>query len=415
LARGKPVWDAAIPAAREILDDVRRRGDLAVLEATERLDGVRPGSLLVPAASLRSALHRLDPSLRSALEFAALRIERFHRGSGPVGVEHAQESPGSRVGTVVRPLDRVGVYVPGGPRGYPSTALMGTIPARLAGVRGIVVATPPSRETGMPPDAVLAAAALGGATAALVAGGAQAIGALAYGTETVRPVDKIVGPGNAYVTAAKLLVADAVGTDGIAGPSEVLVVADATLSADALAVELLAQAEHDSDATAIGVLLDGRDPEDILHAAEAMARRLPAGDRALSTLRRTGTLVRVDRAEDAVALANGLSPEHLVLAIRDARRLLPAVRNAGAVFLGAATSAAFGDYVAGTNHILPTAGSARWRGGLGVHDFVKTVSVVELDAGEAARLASAGSAIAAAEGFDAHAAALRLREGVGPR
>lgn len=409
LLRDRAPWDRALAAARAIVDDVARRGDAALLEATERFDGVRPERLLLPRADLESALGRIPRALRDALEFAARQIEAFQRRQLPLGFEMAIAPGGSCAGLQPRALDRVGIYVPGGPRGYPSSALMGTIPAQVAGVREILVASPPSRKEARPSDAVLAAAALGGADEILVAGGAQAIAAMAFGTESVRRVDKIVGPGNAYVTAAKWLVADRVGTDGVAGPSEVLVIADDTLSTEALAVELLAQAEHDPDAVAIALLLDDRELGEILEAVEGLGRSLPRGREALEALRRNGWFVRMASMGQAVDVANALAPEHLVLAVRDARSYLHAVRNAGAVFVGPSSAAAFGDYVAGTNHILPTAGTARWRGGLGVLDFVKFVQYVEVARADARSLADSARVLAAAEGFEAHAAAARLR------
>jgi histidinol dehydrogenase len=400
--------DRALSAARDILDAVRTGGDADLLAATERFDGVRPATLILRRPEMREALETLGRDLRESLEAAAARIEAFHRMQLPLGYDLSSATDGLRVGEQPRALDRVGVYVPAGPSGYPSTALMGTIPARLAGVREIVLATPPAK-TGRPPDAVLAAAWLGGATEVLVAGGAQAIAALAYGTESVRPVDKIVGPGNVYVTAAKLLVQDRVATDGIAGPSEVLVVADDEASPDDVATELLAQAEHDSDAVAIGVVV-GDSMGDVRRAIESRARGLRRGAAALRALDRNGWLVRVASMSDAIDLSNRLAPEHLVLAVRDASAYVYAVRDAGCVFLGPRTTAALGDYVAGTNHVLPTAGSARWRGGLGVRDFVKFLSFVEAAPEASPRLRGSAARIARAEGFEAHAAALEARE-----
>ena len=408
LVRDRAPWDRALAASREILDRVARDGDEALLALAGRFDGVRPPRLVLRREDFESALGRIPRDLRDALAFAADRIRVFHRAQVPVGYEVPLGPGGSRAGQQPRALDRVGVYVPAGPAGYPSSVLMGVIPARLAGVREVVVATPPSK-TGTPPDSVLAAAALAGVDEVLVSGGAQAIGALAFGTASVRPVDKIVGPGNLYVTAAKLLVQDRVATDGIAGPSEVLVVADETLSTEALAAELLAQAEHDPEAVVIGVLVDDRSAEEVQRTVRRRASVLPRSSDVLATLERNGTLVRVASASQAIELANGLAPEHLVLAIRDADSFLYAVRNAGCVFLGPSTTAPLGDYTAGTNHILPTAGSARSRGGLGVRDFVKFLSYVEAAPSDLPALAAAGATIARAEGFPAHAAALESR------
>ncbi|MGQ0796433.1 MAG: histidinol dehydrogenase [Methanobacteriota archaeon] len=409
LERARPSTDRALDAAREVVEAVRARGDAAVLEFSERFDGVRPSRLVIRRPELEQALDRTPADLREALAFAASQIEAFHRMQLSAGYEIPIGPAGSRAGQQPRALGRVGVYVPGGPRGYPSSALMGCLPARIAGVDEIVVATPPARDAGRPPDAVLASAFLGGADEVLVAGGAQAIAALAYGTESVRPVDKIVGPGNAYVTAAKRLVADRVATDGIAGPSEVFVVADDSLPREAFAAELLAQAEHDADAVALGITVGEFDFAQLGKVIEARAQSLPRAREALDALSRQGALVQVSSVQQAIDLANALAPEHLVLAVRDARAYLYAVRNAGCVFLGPSTTAALGDYTAGTNHDLPTAGSARWRGGLSVRDFVKFVSFVEAAPEDLRRLSGPAATIARAEGFDAHAAALVSR------
>lgn len=409
LERTRPSMDRALDTAREVVEAVRARGDAAVLDYSERFDRVRPPRLVLRRPELEQALVRIPAELREALTFAASQVEAFHRMQLSTGYEIPIGPGGSRAGQQPRALRRVGVYVPGGPRGYPSSALMGCLPARIAGVDEIVVATPPAADAGRPPDAVLAAAFLGGADEVFVAGGAQAIAALAYGTASVRPVDKIVGPGNVYVTAAKSLVQDRVATDGIAGPSEVLVVADDSLPTEAFAAELLAQAEHDEEAVAIGVLVGDADLAQVHTMLEARAGGQTRSREAAEALARNGVLVRVASVGDAIDLANRLAPEHLVLAVRDARAHLYAVRNAGCVFLGPQTTAALGDYTAGTNHVLPTAGSARWRGGLSVRDFVKFLSFVEADPEDVAVLAGPAATIARSEGFDAHAAALEER------
>jgi len=408
IARDRESMERAFATAREIVDAVRRDGDAALLALTERFDRVKPRRLVLSRDELRSALDRIPAELREALAFASRQIVAFHRPQVPVGYEVAIGPGGSVAGQQPRALDRVGVYVPAGPRGYPSTVLMGGIPARLAGVREVLVATPPSRATGLPPDVVLAAAALADIDRVVVAGGAQAVAAMAYGTESVPRVDKIVGPGNVYVSAAKLLVQDRVATDGIAGPSEVAVIADGSLPPDLLAAELLAQAEHDPDAVAVA-LVAGNGVDQILEAVARRSESVPRGPEALAALRRNGWLVRVRSVAQAVEIADGLAPEHLVLAVRDARPLLYAVRNAGCVFLGRWTTAALGDYTAGTNHVLPTAGSARWRGGLGVRDFVRFVTYVEVAPSDLAALSGPAARIARAEGFEAHVASLEAR------
>ena len=313
LARSPAALEKPTAVAREVVAQVAREGDAALFALAERFDGVRPARLLLGRDALEEALLRLPLALADALRFAARQIEAFHRPQVPVGYEVSLGSVGSTAGQTPRALDRVGVYVPGGPAGYPSSVLMGVIPAKLAGVREVLVATPPSKVTGLPPDAVLAASSIAGADEVLVAGGAQAIAGMALGTESVRRVDKVVGPGNAYVTAAKLLLADRVGTDGIAGPSEVLVVADASLATEHLAAELLAQAEHDPDAVAIGVVVDDRDLGRVVEAAEARARSFPRSRQILESFARNGWLVKAPSVAYAVDLANLLAPEHVVL------------------------------------------------------------------------------------------------------
>jgi len=409
LARSPAALEKPTAVAREVVAQVAREGDAALFALAERFDGVRPARLLLGRDALEEALLRLPRALADALRFAARQIEAFHRPQVPVGYEVSLGSVGSTAGQTPRALDRVGVYVPGGPAGYPSSVLMGVIPAKLAGVREVLVATPPSKVTGLPPDAVLAASSIAGADEVLVAGGAQAIAGMALGTESVRRVDKVVGPGNAYVTAAKLLLADRVGTDGIAGPSEVLVVADASLATEHLAAELLAQAEHDPDAVAIGVVVDDRDLGRVVEAAEARARSFPRSRQILESFARNGWLVKAPSVAYAVDLANLLAPEHVVLGVGQARAYAYAIRNAGCVFLGPSTTAPMGDYSAGTNHVLPTSGSARWRGGLSVRDFVKFVSFLEVREADAGPLAAPASEIARAEGFFAHADALASR------
>lgn len=409
LARNRGSMDRALAAAREIVGQVEAKGDDALLAYAERFDGVRPAKLLLGRADLEAALARIPKALRDALAFAARQIDSFHKEQSPVGYEVPIGSGGSRAGQAPRAIDRAGVYVPGGPRGYPSSVLMGVLPARIAGVREILVATPPSKVTGLPPEAVLAAAAIAGADEVLVAGGAQAVAAMAVGTRTVRPVDKIVGPGNVYVTAAKLLLQDRVATDGIAGPSEVCVIADETLPTDVLAAELLAQAEHDADAVVVGIIVDGRSPDTVEAATRDGAKGLPRAEPIREALDRNGVLVQAESVSQALAIAEALAPEHLVLAVRDARAYLDGIRNAGCVFLGRWSAAPMGDYTIGTNHVLPTAGTARWRGALSVRDFVKFVSYVVVVPEDLDAFVAPAAEIARAEGFDAHAAALEVR------
>ena len=369
---------AVITAVDEILAAVRARGDAALVEYTERFDGYRAGEprdLEIPRRAFADAADRLDQGTRAALDYAADRIERYHAAAMPKSWRITDEH-GSSLGQEVRALDRVGIYIPGGRAAYPSTVLMTAVPARVAGVREIVLGTPPGADGAVDP-VVLAAAHVAGVTEGWKVGGAQAIAALAYGTASIRRVDKIVGPGNVYVALAKTRVFGEVGIDMLAGPSEVVVVADATANADWIAADLLAQAEHDPMARAV-LITDA--PPLVARVEAAIERRLAALPRreiAAEALRNHGALIVVARVDDAIELANRLAPEHLELMASVPAALLPRVRNAGAVFVGAHTPEVVGDYVAGPNHVLPTAGTARFASPLGTEDFVKRSSVIE--------------------------------------
>ena len=369
---------AVITAVDEILAAVRARGDAALVEYTERFDGYRAGGprdLEIPRRAFADAADRLDKATRAALDYAADRIERYHAAAMPKSWRITDEH-GSSLGQEVRALDRVGIYIPGGRAAYPSTVLMTAVPARVAGVREIVLGTPPGADGAVDP-VVLAAAHVAGVTEGWKVGGAQAIAALAYGTASIRRVDKIVGPGNVYVALAKTRVFGEVGIDMLAGPSEVVVVADATANADWIAADLLAQAEHDPMARAV-LITDA--PPLVARVEAAIERRLAALPRreiAAEALRNHGALIVVARVDDAIELANRLAPEHLELMASVPAALLPRVRNAGAVFVGAHTPEVVGDYVAGPNHVLPTAGTARFASPLGTEDFVKRSSVIE--------------------------------------
>ncbi|HEY8415538.1 MAG TPA: histidinol dehydrogenase [Thermaerobacter sp.] len=421
LDRRHPFDEEALAAARAIVEDVRRRGDEALLEYTLRWDAPEltvADGLEIPAGRLRRALEALPAGRRRALETAARRIAAYHARLLPRDVQWTDEA-GNRLGQLVRPLDRVGIYVPGGRAAYPSTVLMAAIPARLAGVREIVLVTPPRRD-GSVPEIVLAAAALAGVDRVFRVGGAQAIAALAYGTESVPPVDKIVGPGNAFVTAAKALVAARVGIDALAGPSEIVIVADDSADPAWVAADLLAQAEHDPLAVA-GCLSDS---PALLDAVEAeLDRRLAGAPRAAiaaAALER-GFLVATRDVAEAVELANRIGPEHLSLHVRDAESWLPRVRAAGAVFAGPFSPVAAGDYAAGTNHILPTGGAARHQSGVSPETFVRRIPFFAGTPDGAAAWASAAALLADAEGLPAHAASVRIRQevaeagGNGPR
>ena len=412
LDRREPFSPEIRAAAEAIVDDVRRRGDEALLEYTRRFDAphLTRDELVLPPDAPARALEALPAPLREALERAAARIAAYHRRFVPGDVAWTDEA-GNRLGRLVRPLDRVGIYVPGGRAAYPSTVLMTAIPARLVGVGEIVLATPP-RPDGSIPAVVLAAAALAGVRRVVRAGGAQAVAALAYGTERVPAVDKIVGPGNAYVTAAKAAVAHRVGIDALAGPSEIVIVADDAADPRWVAADLLAQAEHDPLAVVGCLSPDGA----LLDAvAEELRRQLAATPRAAvaAAAVERGFLVATASLAEAVELANRLAPEHLSLQVRDPEAWLGRVRAAGAVFLGPFAPVAAGDYAAGTNHVLPTGGAARHQTALGPEAFVRCIPFFAGSPDGVAAWAPAARTLAEAEGLPAHAASIRLREAVG--
>jgi histidinol dehydrogenase len=397
-------------AVDAILADVRARGDAALIEHTAKLDGFAATSALALAiapAEMDAALRALDPASRTALDYAAERIERYHVAAMPKSWRLTDEH-GSSLGQEVRPLDRVGVYIPGGRATYPSTVLMTAVPARVAGVKEIVLVTPPGADGRVNP-VVLAAARVAGVTEAWRLGGAQAVAALAYGTATIRRVDKIVGPGNIYVALAKTRVFGEVGIDMMAGPSEVVVVADGGANPDWIAADLLAQAEHDPMARAV-LITDAATLPPRVEAA--LDRRLAALDRrqiAAAALRDHGALIVTESLERAVEIANRLAPEHLELMVAVPAVLLPRVRHAGAVFLGAHTPEVVGDYVAGPNHVLPTAGTARFASPLGTEDFVKRSSVLEYSPSGLAAALPHLTTLSRIEGLTAHGRAAEAR------
>lgn len=394
-------------AVRALVEDVRRRGDAALREQALRFDRAALASLEVPREAWDAALAALEPAVRAGLEEAARNIAAFHRAQLPPPLE-VEVSPGVRLGRRAEPLERVAVYAPGGRAAYPSSVLMGVVPARVAGVREVVVCSPAGPD-GRPPAAVLAACALAGADRVFAIGGAGAIAAVAFGTETVPRCDKVVGPGNAYVTEAKRQLNGAIAIDSPAGPSEVLVIADGAADPEIIAAELICQAEHDPDAAAVLVCTVPR----ILEATRAaLARRVPAAPRreiVEAALAARGGLLLADSLEEALAFSARYAPEHLLLLVRDARAALDGVRAAGTVFLGAASSVAFGDYITGANHVLPTAGLARSYAGLSTLDFLRWYTYQEVSPEAAARLAGPTATLAEAEGLPAHAAAARLR------
>jgi histidinol dehydrogenase len=393
---------------RDIIADVRSRGDEALRDYAQRFDGVTLESLDVPRREWTRALDTLDPALRRALERAAANIATVHAAFRPAAIEVSPE-PGIVIGRRPDPLARVGVYAPGGRAAYPSSVLMGAVPARVAGVGEVIVCSPPS-PTGVPTDVVLAAAALAQADRVFAIGGAGAIAAMALGTDSVPRVDRIVGPGNAYVAEAKLQLVSHVTIDSPAGPSELLVLADESASPDVLARELLAQAEHDPDAAVIAVLVGGTAFADRVH--DALARLVATTSRAdivRVALAARSALLTCDALSDGVAFANDWAAEHLLLAVRDDVRdaTLAALRHAGTIFVGESASVAYGDYMTGANHVLPTAGLARCYSGLSTLDFVRWTTWQRVTPAAAAALADDVGTFADAEGLPGHAAAAR--------
>ncbi|MCC7272997.1 MAG: histidinol dehydrogenase [Alphaproteobacteria bacterium] len=395
-------------AAAAIIADVRARGDAAVIEHTRRFDRFDPaeGGLRIPDEALHRAIAACPPATIAALRLAAARIEAFHRMQMPAGIDHV-DTAGVRMGAVWRPIAAVGLYVPGGLAAYPSSVLMNAVPAKVAGV-GRLVMTVPTPDGKVAP-LVLAAAAIAGVDEVYRIGGAQAVAALAYGTAAIRPVDKIVGPGNAYVAAAKRRVFGTVGIDMIAGPSEILVVADAANDPDWIAVDLLSQAEHDTAAQSILFTDDAAFADRVVAAVDTALTGLPREAIARASWERFGAVVVLRDLDEAPALIDRLAPEHLELAVADPEHLCGRIRNAGAVFLGRHTPEAIGDYIAGPNHVLPTARSARFSSGLGVLDFLKRTTFVACDAASLARIGPAAVTLAEAEGLDAHARSIAIR------
>jgi histidinol dehydrogenase len=396
-------------AVDRIVDDVIRRGDEALLEYTNRFDRRRVDSaaaLEIPRERLQDALESIAPRQRSALELAASRIRDYHQRQVEQSWDY-RDSAGTLLGQKITPLDRVGVYVPGGKASYPSSVLMNITPARVAGVREVIMVVPaPDGEVS---DLVLAAAALAGADRVFGIGGAQAVAALAYGTATIPRVDKIVGPGNIYVAAAKRRVFGQVGIDMVAGPSEILVITDGQTPADWIAMDLFSQAEHDENAQSILVCPDSAFLDDV---AASIERLLPTMSRAEIIRRslsgRGGMILCRDLAE-AAEIANRVAPEHLELSIDDPEALLPAIRHAGAIFLGRYSAEALGDYCAGPNHVLPTSGTARFSSPLGVYDFQKRSSLIMCSREGIRELAPVAAELARGESLEAHALSAEYR------
>ena len=402
--------DTAVDAAvAEIVAAVRSRGDEAVLEYTrrfDRLDAATLAELEIARSECARALARIDADARAALEVAADRVRSFHERQKAESWSYL-DADGTRLGQRVTPLGRVGVYVPGGKAAYPSTVLMNVIPARVAGVSEVTMTVPtPDGERN---DLVLAAAALTGVDRVFTIGGAQAVAALAYGTQTIAQVDKIVGPGNAYVAAAKRRVFGVVGIDMVAGPSEILVVCDGSLDPDWVAMDLFSQAEHDELAQAIALCPDAGYLDRVAASIVRELARMPRRGVIEASLARRGALIATRDMEEAFALVNRIAPEHLELALADPDRWVDHVHNAGAIFLGRYSSEALGDYCAGPNHVLPTSRSARFSSPLGVYDFQKRSSLIAVSAQGAARLGRVAATLARGEGLPAHALSAELR------
>ncbi|SEI63933.1 histidinol dehydrogenase [Pseudomonas linyingensis] len=401
--------DAVNQRVLDIIKGVRERGDAALVEYTQRFDGVEATSmaeLILPRERLELALTRISVEQRTALEQAAERVRLYHERQKQDSWTYT-EADGTVLGQQVTPLDRAGLYVPGGKAAYPSSVLMNAIPAKVAGVAEVVMVVPTPR--GELNELVLAAACVAGVDRVFTIGGAQAVAALAYGTESVPQVDKVVGPGNIYVATAKRHVFGQVGIDMIAGPSEILVVCDGQTDPDWIAMDLFSQAEHDEDAQSILV-----SPDDAFldRVAESIARLLPTMERAeiiRTSLEARGALIQVADMEQAIAVANRIAPEHLELSVAEPQQWLAQIRHAGAIFMGRYTAEALGDYCAGPNHVLPTSGTARFSSPLGVYDFQKRSSIIFCSAAGASELGKTASVLARGESLTAHARSAEYR------
>ena len=401
--------DAVNQRVLDIIKAVRERGDAALVEFTQRFDGLEVAGmadLILPRERLELALSRITAEQRQALEIAAERVRSYHEKQKQDSWTYA-EADGTVLGQKVTPLDRAGLYVPGGKASYPSSVLMNAIPAKVAGVPEVVMVVPTPR--GEINELVLAAACIAGVDRVFTIGGAQAVAALAYGTESVPPVDKIVGPGNIYVATAKRHVFGKVGIDMIAGPSEILVVCDGRTDPDWIAMDLFSQAEHDEDAQSI---LLSPDAAFLDRVGESIARLLPTMERAdiiRASLEARGALIQVADMAQAIIVANRIAPEHLELSVENPEQYLPLIRHAGAIFMGRYTAEALGDYCAGPNHVLPTSGTARYSSPLGVYDFQKRSSIIHCSAAGASELGKTASVLARGESLTAHAQSAEYR------
>ncbi len=410
-------WSADTDAAIEqrvadILADVQHRGDAAVLEYTQRFDGLSANSvaeLEITQAELQAALNSIPTAQREALQAAAARVRKYHEAQKQASGESwsYRDDDGTLLGQKVTPLDRVGIYVPGGKAAYPSSVLMNAIPAHVAGVQDIIMVVP--TPAGVRNPLVLAAACVAGVSRAFTVGGAQAVAALAYGTATIPKVDKITGPGNAYVASAKKRVFGTVGIDMIAGPSEILVLADGSTPAEWVAMDLFSQAEHDELAQSILLCPDAAYIDAVQAAIDRLLPAMPRREIIAKSLNDRGALILTRDMAEACAISNRIAPEHLEVSSQDPHQWEPLLRHAGAIFLGAYTSESLGDYCAGPNHVLPTSGTARFSSPLGVYDFQKRSSLIEVSQAGAQPLGRIAAELAYGEGLQAHARAAELR------
>lgn len=405
-SRLKSLFDTEDPeiAVSKIIAEVRRSGDGALKELTRRIDGIELGSLEVSRQEITGAYQSVSPELVAALKAAAERVKTFYRAQKSLIWE---KGLAGHTGQLIRPLERVGLYVPGGTASYPSTVLMTAIPARIGGVRDVIIVTPPGKSGKVPP-ATLVAADIAGASRVFSVGGAQAVAALAYGTESIPVVDKICGPGNIFVMLAKKQVFGAVDIDGLEGPSELLVIADEYADPGFCAADLLAQAEHDAMAKAVLVVTSRKIAGEVLAEVERQLQTLPRRE-IIDVSLQNGLIAVVDDIDQAVTLANLYAPEHLGLMVDKAAEVAGKISNAGCVFVGGYASVVTGDYIAGPSHVLPTGGTARFSSPLNIGDFMKLTDLVTVDKSELERIAPAAIAIARAEGLEAHARALEKR------
>ena len=406
--RGKVVDEVLKDVVRKILDDVAKRGDAALFEYTEKFEGffLNADTVEVKPHEMEAAITNLDEGDLNVLEFAARRIEKFHRKQLPSSWQVSEEE-GIELGQLILPLDRVGIYAPGGLAPYPSTVLMAAIPARIAGVREIILVTPSKGERVNP--LILAAAKLSGVDRIFKIGGAQAVAALAYGTESVPPVDKIVGPGNVYVATAKGMVYGKVGIDMMAGPSEILIISDGMVAPSVVAADLLSQAEHDEIASAILLTTSREFALKVVSEVDVQLKGLPRESIAAKAIENFGAVIVTKDMDEALDITNRFAPEHLQLMVEKPDRLLGKIRNAGAIFLGYSTPEVLGDYIAGPNHILPTGGTARFSSPLGVYDFVKRTSIISFSHESLQRYGDKAARFAEMEGLGAHRKSITVR------